>query len=108
MLKRAYIAADPVDAQMVRGFLEAQGIHAVVKGEFAWSARGETPVTDDTAPAVWVEEDRLGDARRLIESLHEDAGEDWQCPRCGERLEGQFNQCWHCGARRRSTGNAPG
>jgi hypothetical protein len=24
----------------------------------------------------------------------------WQCPDCGEALEGQFSACWHCGALR--------
>lgn len=107
MLKRCYIAADPVDAHMVRGELEANGIHAVVKGEYAWTARGETPLTDDTAPAVWVEESELEAARRFIESRHRDAGDDWKCPGCGERLEGQFTQCWHCGRVRHRGGENP-
>lgn len=98
MLKRAYIAADPVDAHIVRGMLEAQGLHAVVKGDIAWSARGETPLTDDTAPAVWVREEDLQSARELIESQHRAGGSDWKCRKCGERLEGQFTQCWNCGA----------
>jgi len=24
----------------------------------------------------------------------------WQCPQCNEVLEGQFNECWKCGALR--------
>ena len=26
--------------------------------------------------------------------------ERWTCPRCGERLEGQFTDCWQCGSPR--------
>lgn len=103
MLKRAYIAADPVDAHMVRGMLEAQGIAAVVKGEFAWSARGETPPMDDTAPQVWVDEQDVDAARQAIERWErgELGGQaEWRCPSCAERLEGQFTQCWNCGAAR--------
>lgn len=103
MLKRAYIAADPVDAHMVRGMLEALGIHAVVKGDIAWSARGETPPMDDTSPQVWVDEADVPAAREAIERRQRDeAGqaEAWRCPSCGERLEGQFTQCWNCGAPR--------
>lgn len=98
MLKRAYIAADPVDAHVVRGMLDARGIHAVVKGELAWSARGETPVTDDTAPSVWVHEQSLSKARELIRSRELPPDHPaWRCPACGEYLEGQFTQCWSCG-----------
>lgn len=103
MLKRAYIAADPVDAHMVRGMLEALGIHAVVKGDIAWSARGETPPMDDTSPQVWVDEADVPAAREAIECRQRDeAGqvEAWRCPSCGEQLEGQFTQCWNCGAAR--------
>jgi hypothetical protein len=106
MLKRAYTAADPVDAHMVCGMLQALGIHAVVKGDIAWSARGETPPMDDTAPQVWVDEADVPAARDAIERRERgDVGPetDWRCPSCGERLEGQFTQCWNCGADRPAT-----
>lgn len=103
MLKRAYIAADPVDAHMVRGMLEALGIAAVVKGDIAWSARGETPPMDDTAPQVWVDEADMTAAREAIERRERGdagSGRGWRCASCGERLESQFTQCWNCGAAR--------
>ena len=28
------------------------------------------------------------------------AGERWRCAQCGESLEGQFTECWNCGASR--------
>ena len=28
------------------------------------------------------------------------AGPPWTCPKCGEQCEGQFAQCWKCGAAR--------
>lgn len=43
MLKRAYTAADPVDAHMVCGMLQALGIHAVVKGGIAWNCGAARP-----------------------------------------------------------------
>ncbi len=109
MLKRAYIAADPVDAHMVRGMLEALGIDAVVKGDIAWSARGETPPMDDTAPQVWVDEADVPAAREAIarrERGEAGQGGEWRCPSCGERLEAQFTQCWNCGAARPASGEA--
>ena len=32
----------------------------------------------------------------------------WVCARCGERLEGQFAQCWNCGADRPAQGPGAG
>lgn len=37
-------------------------------------------------------------ARNLLLSA---GGEPWTCAACGERLEGQFDSCWRCGAERR-------
>ena len=31
-----------------------------------------------------------------------EAGPPWTCPQCCEQVEGQFTQCWKCGAERAS------
>lgn len=38
-----FIAADPVQAHLVRGLIEADGIHVYLKGESLSSAIGELP-----------------------------------------------------------------
>jgi hypothetical protein len=40
---------NPTDAHLLKGLLESEGIEAVVQGEFLWIARGEVPITTDTA-----------------------------------------------------------
>jgi len=104
-MRQVYSAEHPAEAHIVRGILESGGIEAVVKGDILFSARGEIPITAETAPSVWiVEESRYNEARRIIRryelanSGKLRSGEVWFCPSCGERLEGQFTHCWKCGA----------
>ena len=50
-----YRAAHPVQAHLLRGLLESEGIAAVVLGEFSFNVRGEAPMTTETLPRVCVE-----------------------------------------------------
>ena len=92
---------------MVRGILESAGIEAVVRGEVLFSARGEVPITPETAPSVWiVAKSRYDEARRIIRTYELakndklSVGSTWLCPSCGENHEGQFTHCWQCGIAR--------
>ena len=66
MLKRVYVAADPVDAGFVRGLLESAGINTLIRGDLLWGGRGELPLSDDTAPTLWVSRHDYRRARSLI------------------------------------------
>jgi hypothetical protein len=69
-MKRVYVATTPVDAQFVKAFLESAGIAATVRGEHLFALRGSVPMTDETLPSVWIEEDDdLEQARRLLGRL---------------------------------------
>ena len=103
-MKLLHPARHAVEAHLVRGFLESHGISAVVRGEYLTSGWGELP-TD--VCAVWIaEDDQFEDAERLLKqflkgSYAKQFGSDaWQCASCGETLEGQFTECWNCGAAR--------
>ena len=54
---------------------------------------------------LWIIDDRrLVEAQQILETAQEEAvseQETWECPKCGEELEGQFDQCWKCGTARR-------
>jgi hypothetical protein len=100
---RVYTAADPADARMLCDLLNDNGVRAVVQGEALWGARGEIPMGPTTAPSVWIEEADVERARVLIadyESRPAAHSPSWKCPNCGERVGGQFSQCWKCGAQR--------
>ena len=69
-MKRVYVATTPVDAQFVKAFLESAGIVANVRGEHLFALRGSVPMTDETLPSVWIEDDEdLDRAQRLLVQL---------------------------------------
>ena len=102
-MKLIHTAKHPTEAHLVRGLLEADGMRALVKGDQLYGAYGELPVL----PTVWILDDTLaGYAERLVRDfLHGGAArrygqQRWTCGRCAEVLEGQFTDCWNCGAAR--------
>lgn len=108
-MKQVFVAQHPTEAHFVKGLLEAVGIAAEVHGESLFSVRGEAPATPDTLPTVWVLDE--SDAARALVVLagygpdvtggeHQEPA--WPCPSCGEQVESQFTECWHCGAGRSS------
>lgn len=109
-MKQVFVAQHPIEAHFVRGLLQAEGIPAEVRGEALWGARGEAPVTPDTAPSVWILDDGDEDCALTLIANYEGgdgavgaSAQDWRCPQCGELLEGQFTACWKCGTTRRGT-----
>ncbi len=105
-MRQVHVAKHAPEAHLVKGFLESQGIDAVVRGEFLTSGWGELPVD---LCSVWVTDDKQFErANELVVAFLKGAfarqfsGESWRCPKCGEQLEGQFTACWKCGVPRSS------
>ena len=105
-MKRVHVAKHAPEAHVVKGFLESNGIAAVVRGDYLQGGWGELPVD---LCAVWVTDDAQYErASALLVSFlrgdhaREFRGQNWRCPKCGEQLEGQFTECWSCGTRRPS------
>ena len=98
---------NPTDAHLLKGVLENEGIETVVQGEFLWIARGEVPITTDTAPSVWVINDAdYEQAMEVVKEFQSSEGingpenEEWKCNNCNEINEGFFTECWNCGTSR--------
>src|SRR5688500_4935255 len=68
-MKRVHVASNPVEAQFLRAFLESAGITASVRGEHLFGLRGGVPMTAETLPSVWVEDDDAGRAEQLLQQL---------------------------------------
>lgn len=99
-MKQIHVARHAPEAHLVRGLLESNGIKAVVRGEFLTSGWGELPVD---VCSVWISDDRQFERANalLVSYLNGDVARElrsrnWRCPKCGEQLEGQFNECWKC------------
>ena len=99
-MKRVFSTFKLAAAHHARNLLEVEGIRSVVRNEILSSAMGELPPAECQIE-VWVL--REGDAARadrLLKSADARPEEDpWKCG-CGESIEGQFTQCWRCGAYR--------
>ncbi|AGY91476.1 hypothetical protein SPICUR_02310 [Spiribacter curvatus] len=101
-LKRVYTVADPLIAGHIETILTERGIHCFVRNRFLTGAAGEIPPLE-AWPEVWVAAEDEAVSQRLIDEVvgppDAPVGNDWQCPDCGETIEGQFAECWRCGGR---------
>ena len=76
--------------------LQQAGFAASVQRYFLGSVAGELP-PDQCLPEVWLTYDEQeAPARELLHSLQHMPQRRWLC-RCGEMVEGGFEQCWQCG-----------
>ena len=102
-MKRVFTSADPVLTGLLHSLLEQAGIRCLLRNQYLSGAMGELPF-NDCWPQLWVLDDAdVSAAERLIRDTVPSvttAQPAWQCPVCSEHLEGQFRQCWHCGALR--------
>ena len=108
-MKRVYIARGVAEAHLVRGFLAAEGIDAIVQGESLSTVFGGIPIDRDSLPSVWVTDDADYDrALRLVEETSRshtekqaEPGEpepaEWECAACGETVPPESDVCWSCG-----------
>ena len=95
-----YRGTSPIEARLLMGLLESEGIPARTTGEELVGAYSGVP--------------RLCDVRVLVPARYREAAEavleayearragsaDWGCPECGEGNDASFELCWSCGAGR--------
>jgi hypothetical protein len=115
-MQHVYTGRDELDAHFVKGLLLQQGIVSVVEGGALQETWGGLNLTDKALPSVWVDDADVERARPIIEEYKQrdqadaelEVGNDgerdpipprptWACAHCGEKVEEQFTQCWHCG-----------
>ena len=64
-MKRAHVASDPIDANLIQGLLEAHGIEAELRGEYLWTVHTEVG-SDEARPSIWVADECLNEAIAII------------------------------------------
>ena len=87
----------------LRQVLENNHVRCMVRNEHLIGGAGELPPIE-CWPELWVNEDfQFERARALVDAYVSDQSRTrhaWRCPCCGEPAEGQFTDCWKCGAER--------
>ncbi len=99
-MKRVYSEPSPIFIYQIKDLLEEKGIQSIIKNEHLSGGVGELPPTE-VWPELWVvnKEDN-SPAERIVDGFMESikaSPRSWECPACGEEIEGQFNICWSCG-----------
>jgi len=75
--------------------LNAEGIAASVQRQYLVAVAGELP-PDQCLPEIWIDHPQQeARARQLLHDLQHVPQHRWRC-RCGELVEGGFEQCWNC------------
>lgn len=98
-MRKLYEAADRVEAQMLKDYLQEQGIESILLGDALSGAAGELPA--NIFPTLWlVKDEQFQRARWMIEAfLTPEPAQDrrpWSCPVCGESVDPEFDLCWNC------------
>ena len=100
-MRKVYTSHNSAIIGHVRQVLENHAIPCIVRNDFLIGGAGELPV-NETWPEIWVADDRDFDrARALVDAIMEAADApmvSWRCASCGEQMDGQFTDCWRCGA----------
>ena len=96
-MKKVYVADNLVDAGLIKGLLENQGVECLVKNQSLAGALGELPPLE-CWPEIWVaDESDYARAEEIISAIQAplETSSAWLCD-CGELIEGQFSSCWNC------------
>ena len=73
MKKQIYVTRNLPDVYLVRDYLQGKGLPGEIRNENLFGAQGEVPVTSDTLPSLWTDEEHELTARELIQ-IHRDTG----------------------------------
>lgn len=103
-----YYSDDFAECHGIRAHLESQGVSAMVQSGQVTALDGGAnlfPTPFSGFGVYVVQEEDVERGRALIVEYLENRGADatpsaWVCPGCGEAVQAQFGECWHCGAPR--------
>ncbi len=92
-MRPVFYAKNPIEAHIVRQFLEQAGLFAQVNGEM----QNDLGVQ----PTVWVNNGDFPFAEALLiryeeQRLSRSEEEPWNCPRCDSENPPTFDVCWSC------------
>ena len=96
---KIYSTEDWLQVATFKSVLESYGIICEIKSDFPNVFKGKA-----SFHALYVLDDAQGqEAKDILAQSQTDSlanRPSWTCPTCKEVIEGQFDQCWQCGASR--------
>ena len=99
-MKKVFCAKDPLMIGHMRNVLDTFGIRCVTRNLDLSTAAGELPLID-CWPELWVVDDeKSAKAKSILKKTLAplvSVKKPWLCGACGEKIEGQFSECWKCG-----------
>lgn len=99
-MKTVYSAPNQPLVSIFQNILEGHGIHCWLKNQFLSAGVGDIPPIE-CWPQLCVDDRDYPEAQRIVdEAMAARALPSWVCGSCGETMEGQFTDCWKCGASR--------
>ena len=100
-MRRLFTSLNLIEINHVKNLLEAGGVQCVLRNQLMTTLAGEVPF-DQASAQLWILDDtQMALAEEIFGEWRRNrfkGGPAWSCPACGERHEGQFSQCWKCGA----------
>jgi len=99
-MKNIHVAKDPVSANLLKELLADAGIQAAIQNERVFALYGGVRAFN---PAVCVPDEHYEAGRKIAAEFERSqtspsAPETWTCPKCGEKIEGRYEECWKCDA----------
>jgi len=92
---QVYLAASPVEAKLLIGLLQAEGIEAGMRGHGLTGGLGELPM-DALQTPIYAPEKAYVKAKDILQRYERSARSEWVCQTCGEENGGEFEFCWSC------------
>ena len=99
---KIHSSINAMEVHNLKNVLEANGIRCEIRGEHRRGVIGEVPIGEAFVELWLAFEDDVEKARKVLdEALTRKAG-PWTCPKCNEKIEAGFDQCWSCRTERSS------
>jgi hypothetical protein len=95
-----FVATSEAQAKVVRDLLWSHGLDVELTGTWRAALRGMLPLAETTVTIEAFSDEDAERARAVLATidLEPQSEGEWQCPRCGESVPGEFASCWKCGA----------
>lgn len=99
-MKRVYTSQDGFLIDYLQRLLEEEGVPCMQRNRYLSGGAGELP-PGECWPELWIMNDADVDRARShvdqVVATRDPPAENWNCPACGESIEGQYGICWNCG-----------